>query len=664
MTQLARALSTDFDGVIRKRGEDYFHGGRVSVRSGSAWHVSATVRGTNRYKVELRREGEMLSVSCTCPYFDVEPCKHIWAVLLAADEQRFLLGRGGGRNRPLFLVQDGIEDSELDAADDLGDSNAEGGSDFEAEDGPDIGFNGHSESQQAQRQARTTASQAGAPRRNGNAKGPDWRQQLARLRPRAGEDPSFADRWPSGRELLYLVDADVLQNQHGLHLEVMFHDLKKDGTRGKPKARYLPREWLRQLPDADDRTILALLAGAAPAYSQPGFAYAGDDYYGSLPFRYRLLESQAELIVPSLCRTGRCRLRLHADDDHREWLPLAWEEADPWQFRLEISRSEKDDRYEVTGALRRGEDRMDLGDPLLILRAGIFFTRERAARFEHAGAFDWIALLREQNKLLVPAAQRDEFLAEFLSQPTLPAIDLPDELRYDEVRLPPRPRLSVKRQKDAYSRLRLSGALGFDYGGSIVAAGQPLRGIVQAAERRVILRDSEAELAAAERLQQLGWRQSVPRYSMPHTEPGLELPAHLLPQVVQDLLTSGWHVEAEGKAYRSAGRIEVEVSSGIDWFELHGAVEFGGAVAQLPKLLQALRRGEHMVTLDDGSFGLLPKEWLERYGQLAELGTAHKDHLRFMRSQVGLLDALLAAQPEAKCDTLFAELRDKLARFD
>ena len=50
-----------------------------------------------------------------------------------------------------------------------------------------------------------------------------------------------------------------------------------------------------------------------------------------------------------------------------------------------------------------------------------------------------------------------------------------------------------------------------------------------------------------------------------------------------------------------------------------------------------------MVKLGDGTFGLLPEEWLERFAPLARLGTKEEDHLRFRRNQA-VLDALLAAQ--------------------
>ena len=71
-----------------------------------------------------------------------------------------------------------------------------------------------------------------------------------------------------------------------------------------------------------------------------------------------------------------------------------------------------------------------------------------------------------------------------------------------------------------------------------------------------------------------------------------------------------------------------------------------------------------MVRLGDGTYGLLPEEWLERFAPLAGLGTKEEDHLRFQRNQAGLLDALLAAQPEVRVDELFERVRERLRTFD
>ena len=108
----------------------------------------------------------------------------------------------------------------------------------------------------------------------------------------------------------------------------------------------------------------------------------------------------------------------------------------------------------------------------------------------------------------------------------------------------------------------------------------------------------------------------------------------------------------------------MEVSSGVDWFELHGVVEYGETSARLPELLEALRRGDDMVKLGDGTYGILPEEWLRRIGMFAGMGTATDGHIRFGRSQAGLLDALLATQPEATFDVGFAAIREELRHFE
>ena len=59
----------------------------------------------------------------------------------------------------------------------------------------------------------------------------------------------------------------------------------------------------------------------------------------------------------------------------------------------------------------------------------------------------------------------------------------------------------------------------------------------------------------------------------------------------------------------------------------------------------------------------MPEEWLQKYGLLAGMGKTDGDTIKFGKSQVGLLDALLAAQPQITCDALFQQARDRLANF-
>ena len=101
-------------------------------------------------------------------------------------------------------------------------------------------------------------------------------------------------------------------------------------------------------------------------------------------------------------------------------------------------------------------------------------------------------------------------------------------------------------------------------------------------------------------------------------------------------MTEGWHVEAEGNIYREAREFRIEVTSGIDWFELHGTVDFGDAKANLPELIAALKRGDNSVLLGDGTFGVAPgrvveevraarQPWLNRRRITSDLPEARSD---------------------------------------
>ncbi len=645
-TRLTSQISTD----LQRRGRQYYLRGAVRLVHGDAWSVQATVEGGDRYHVNLAREDISIFGSCSCPYFErnLEPCKHIWAALLAAEYQGYL--RGSGKGDPRYLEIDEEDVLELPGEDNWEDPYEED-EDYEEEDGYDPYG-------RTRRPPGFSYMPQPAPRgRRQAARPPGWKQSLEKLRTEMQRPQTPArDAWPAGREILYIVDVPATLTDGGLTVEIAYRTRKKDGEWSKPKTQRIGLSQLPTLPDPADRPILASLVGAQERTSYgPGYYQS---YYDTAPCRYRLSEPTQDLLIPAMCHTGRCRLRL--TDKDAELRALRWDEGTPWEFRLEVAPDAAGKQYVLTGSLRRGTERLDLASPVLLVHGGLVFWEDRVARLEDFEAFEWISLLRRVGSLSVPVKQKEELLKQLLGMPRWPRLDLPEELRFEEVAQTPRPRLKVKApQHPGWGGNRLRGELSFDYDSVVVAAHDPRRGIYQAEQRRFLRRDLPAEEAAAARLQQLGFRPGT--YSC---EKELELTSSKLPGVVRTLIEAGWHVEAEGKLYRQPGEFRIEVSSGIDWFELHGSVEFGDSVAQLPELLAALRRGENTVRLDDGTFGMLPEAWLKKYGLLAGLGTVQEDHLRFSRNQVGLLDALLASQPEATFDAAFGRVRDELRRFE
>ena len=187
--------------------------------------------------------------------------------------------------------------------------------------------------------------------------------------------------------------------------------------------------------------------------------------------------------------------------------------------------------------------------------------------------------------------------------------------------------------------------------------------IASVSDRRLIRRDRDAEAAAAAKVLEAGFQRAPAHPGEGIVFGRYDVARARLAGAVRTLLDAGWRVEAEGKLYRQAGNFTLSVTSGVDWFDLHGEIDFDGVSATLPELLRALRRGDTMVRLGDGTFGMLPEAWLKKYAPLAEMGAVEGDRLRFRRAQAGLLDALLASQPEVSVDAQFAKARDQLREF-
>jgi superfamily II DNA or RNA helicase len=367
------------------------------------------------------------------------------------------------------------------------------------------------------------------------------------------------------------------------------------------------------------------------------------------------------MLMPILARTGRCYLRYHIIGDEQLGNPLKWAGGDPWKFVLRMSRT-KEGEWEVKGELRRNGERMGLSVPSLITEGGLVFADDTVAPLAVDTPFGCLTHFRQMGSMRASESDRDQMLNALLSLPGLPDVEVPEELRYEEVNCAPTPYLHVRSGDDRYAgRGRLRARLLFEYEGKRAALGDGGKGLYDGESRRFIRRDAEREKAAVTFLDESGIKRAAPSY--PDYKPEWEIATGKLPTVVRALLTEGWRVEAEGRIFRSPGAFRLDVSSGVDWFELHGEVQYGDISAKLPELLQAARRGETMVKLGNGEYGILPEEWLRRFGYVADLGTPVDGHVRFQANQAGLLDALLAAQPEARCDETFARIRSEIASF-
>ncbi len=628
--KLASVLSPHFDSAVRSRGVSYFRSGAVRVQRASDSEVEARVRGSQVYEVEISWDGELLTLYCDCPYYDsAGPCKHLWATILAADARDCLRAITKLSPDSIFFDSPGDEFGDEDLDDEWED---------------DFDF--------YQPARRRTAPSSSSSRYQPQVVPPAWKQQLQQV---ATVGSSSTGSWPATRELLYVITAGSGASGP-LTIDLVTREPKKKGGWKKPGVPRLTRAALSRLPDPRDRHILGLLSGISDANE---FLYLNS--YETLPTGFRVRGPFALITIPAIAATGRCMLRLSSADT--ELLPLVWDEGEPWRFEARLSR-EGAKKCVIGGCLSRGEEVMDLSAPALV-SSDFVVTRDRIMRLAGGTPWEWISSLRRLKTIEGPAGEIEQILAALIEHPLTVPVRVPEDLKYQEVRPVPRPCLTIRSVKQPYASAPdyLRAELSFDYDGRRVPAWPEARGVYDASTRIFLVRDREAEHSAKEFARQNGFvEQTGPEWSADPN--GMTVLPKKLPEAARACLDAGWHVEAEGKIFRRPGAMRVEVSSGVDWFELHGEIAYGETTAKLPALLAALRRGEKMVRLDDGTYGLLPEEWLSRFGQIAGLGTAATDHVRFRRNQAGLLDALLATQPEVSCDERFARTREELRHFE
>jgi superfamily II DNA or RNA helicase len=598
---LSRALARQVPPGIRARGKAYYEARAIVHADGGPSRVEAIVRGTRPYRVKLRRDRGQITASCECSYFGDRGaiCKHIWALILDAEASGYLAAAG----------------------DDLGSLRLEPEG---ASHGPDAGEADDSHSRQWQKFIHEVS------------------EKIARAE-RDARPPRYQDA-----ELIYAIDRGASLAGQSVALDLMSRQRRSSGKWGRPKPAGVATRDVPQLPSSIDREIVPLLLGASDVY---GSGYVGDQGRAS----FRLAGPLVDRVLPLIAQSGRAMLRIRRTPTD-ELIPLAWDDGPPWVFRLEVGHVTRDESVSIDGALVRASERLLIREPTMILPSGYLVHAGRLARLDARGAFTLLAQLRGTGPITIPPGATGQ-LVDVLARSGVDPSDLPEELQFEIVANPPRPIVQV-RADDRGGAPALLATVSFDYDGMLVEPGAGATSFDRE-NRRLVRRDLAREEESLQRLTDLGFTR---RWDFGYARHALSISPSHLPSVVRTLAAEGWRVEAEGRAFRPAQSMRSEVRSGIDWFELHGTVDFGaGLTASLPRLLEAVRQGRSTITLDDGSEGMVPEEWLRRFAGIVGAGEAKDDHVRFRISQTALLDAALASEPAVSVDDRFRLAREELA---
>lgn len=589
---------------IRQRGAGFHAGGRVRLNEINEDEVTAVVRGERIYEtwIEFFQESKSVAVQCSCQddELDHEVCAHVWAVACFLDEKE--------------MPMPGLFGCMIDELDDEDD-------DFDVDfDIPPLSLLDHPPD--ADHSWRRAATQI---------------NQLLR-KSMAGDSAPPAPAVE--RDLRFEIPLNGRTWSKGLPMQIEVRQRLKNGEWGKwkPLPAYDEGEGIH--PDLWNlaATVRSVLRGNED-----------EDYRG----RETLKPEQAAILLPRICATEK----LFFQEYNSLSGPVRWDEGAPWDFSVAIVETE--DGYSCGGEFERDGDIHKLTEALSVA-GGLVLWTDHVSRYQTAAEFEpWLGVLLERPPIYLQREEIGLFLEELGKEHELPPLKLPADLDVLKTMPPAKPKLALL-QSTLRDGKTLPARLMFNYQGCEVPI-FPEAALMTLDDKGTMgLRNRQQERAAWERLWQLGAKE--PSY-FDRTDAHVVLSSKKLPEIVATLTNEGWEVCAQEKIYRSAASFNISVSSGIDWFDLQANCDFGGQTASLPALLQAARKKENWVELDDGTYGILPEEWLKKWAPLATLGEMDGDAVRFKTAQAGLLDAWLASQPDVNVDEKFKEIRQRLASF-
>ena len=619
---LAEHLEKRFRGDIRFRGSEFLKTELIRVTAVTPSSLTAVIEDDSEFEAELLHSDDGLQLLCSCSRRDDRQahCRHLWAAILVVDRDGLLAGSPAADYVPPFAGNGGQGDGDWRPP--LLDDLAEGDEDF-AE------FLGRSGGRRS------------------------WETRLGELH-EVLQRQIVAEE--SERDIVYEVDLVQSRTAGQLVLQTSQRQRRANGRWGKWKPLRIRGGRVEAIQDPDDRELLTLLAGGIPTET----AAAGRvQTTGPSTFRYRVPDPLAVMLLPRLCETNRL---VFFDPDGPDEVRLTWDDGPAWDFRLTLEEDSDASLWRLRGVFHRAEEECELADTRLVLAGGLFLTNASVHRHSGAAAGAWSTLLAGDLPFAVPHGDQQDLVARLLDLPQLPDLDLPEPLALKDIDVTPLPvlLLTVPRGR-RWQRERLSATLQFDYGETLIAAHSTQSAIVLKDHRRCARRHLGRESAAWEELADAGFGQlEEHRRGLRQ----LDIPIAQLTPAIRALMDLGWRVQSDGMPVHQAGELQMQIRSNIDWFELHGDIEFSGQRVRFPELLAALARGESAIRLDDGSLGLLPDEWAGQYSMISQLGVVQDEHVRFAPAQVALLDALLASKTIVDVDEKFEELRGRLESFE
>ena len=104
-------------------------------------------------------------------------------------------------------------------------------------------------------------------------------------------------------------------------------------------------------------------------------------------------------------------------------------------------------------------------------------------------------------------------------------------------------------------------------------------------------------------------------------------------------------------------KVTISVASGLDWFDTSLQVRFGDQNVSLKQLQKAVKNSAKYVELGDGTLGLLPEQWVEKFSKYFRAGEVIKENIRTPKMNFSEISELY------EDEVLTIEAREQLAYY-
>ncbi len=132
----------------------------------------------------------------------------------------------------------------------------------------------------------------------------------------------------------------------------------------------------------------------------------------------------------------------------------------------------------------------------------------------------------------------------------------------------------------------------------------------------------------------------------------------------QDIEVLGFNQLTKIKYNPNRAKINIRASSGIDWFDLEISVSFGDQTVALKDIRKAVFNKQHYVRLGDGTLGILPQEWLEKYANVLKIGKLDGDKLKLSDRQFSLIEEMYEEIDNHETLQKLYEKKQRLKQFE